>query len=172
MKEEGSKYKMIAVDHDTHKRIQTLSKSHKKTCIEFVAGMASYFSKYGLDIDSSPANVSKEIKHLNKNVIGFIRKQEELFLTPISNQIEVLRISLNDISKRIENIQSNKDDKSSNTNVVEIKKVSLDAINETYRIMLALNNSLSLVPKKESYHYGDMLMMAKNLKLKLENASH
>ncbi|MEY3501477.1 MAG: hypothetical protein RL308_3150 [Bacteroidota bacterium] len=176
MKEEGSKYKMIAVDHDTHKRIQTLSKSHKKTSIEFVAGMASYFSKYGLDIDSSPANVSKEIKHLNKNVIGFIRKQEELFLTPISNQVEELKTKINEVSKKLETIESTKNEKpsstTSNTDGTLINKLNIGHINGTFNVMVALTKMLKLVPEKEKYHYGDMLQIALKIKERFENASH
>lgn len=170
MKEEAPKYKTIAVDIETHKLIQTLSGSSNTTTLEYVAGMAKYFSKYGLDINSSPANVSKEIKLLNKNVIGFIRKQEELYLTPISSQVDELKTTLNEVSKKLNSFDSAKNEKSDNTDVIEIKKSSLVTINKILGIILKLNKLLSLEPAKENYTYNEILILAEKIKLKIENA--
>ncbi len=173
MQEESSKYKTIAVDQETHKLIVNLAKSSDKTAIEFVAGMAKYFSKYGLDINSSPANVSKEIKLLNKNVIGFIRKHEELFLVPLSSQMEEHKGMLSKIVKIIETVpNASKAEQLSNTDVTQISTSNLKFINETFVLSIAINSKLKFIETKEKYSYRDMAIIIKSLKEKLDNASH
>lgn len=174
MKNNDIKYKTIAIDPITHSMISKMASENNKTSKEFVAAMAKYFAKYGVDIDSSPANLAKEMKSLDKRFIGFIRKQEELFHIPLASQMEmqknqllglkqiVLKLAEQqtlEIKKLSQNLEKTKEDQDSMT----LSKLSFQSLNTIAGIMITLNKKFNIIPPKEKYSYQDCVIIGNKL---------
>lgn len=167
MTQKSKKYKTIAVDAKTHELIDKLSKSNNKSNLDFVASMAKYFTKYGLDPESTPANLGKEIKLLDKHVIGFIRKQEELFLIPmlqsLQKQRELLaKLEQNQVTRIVPNSPNSPVAPQIPEGAKVFNKETLDMITETIKNIYTISIKLKFTDSK-TMSYKEAAELSKRL---------
>lgn len=99
--------KTINLNEITHKNLKVLSKSHKKTMVEFVQLAVVYFKKTGIDPElpttESPQNAIKELSKRVEQIIGVVKTQEQEKMNPLLEQLMMLvrraEMLLNDAPK-------------------------------------------------------------------------
>jgi hypothetical protein len=155
-----SKLKTIAIDKETHEMIMNLSKLNDQNHGQLVKAMAKYFSKFGVDPNVPPSNVAKEVKNLDKRFISFIRKQEEMHLIPLSNQMELLKKEAQKIVQILEKPKSVSTDPNEKVELTKhVFNLYLKMLHNVYQTGLKLN----MIVKKEKISIPEVVDFSEKL---------
>jgi hypothetical protein len=161
MAENLSKPKTIAIDQETHDLIVHLSKTTGKNNGQLVKDMAKYFSKYGIDPTVAPANLAKEIKNLDKRFISFIRQQEERYLIPQGNQLEMVKREIQKIGQNLDNNKPVSPPKSNDT--VEVSQKTFEYYKQIIQNVYWMACKYKLTEKKENVKLSEIAELSDHL---------